>query len=137
MVSFLEKDELDLMLSKLQSYEPLLVYGFGSKAENRERADSDLDIAYLCRQDVADIDNFNLAQLLAEKVGREVDLIQLKKASTVLKSQILKNGVLLFSKGKKIQHEFEMYALSDYARLNEERKPILDRIKKEGTVYGL
>ena len=31
---------------------------------------------------------------------------------------------------------FEMYALKDYAFLNEEREVILKNIKESGTVYG-
>lgn len=34
------------------------------------------------------------------------------------------------------RREFEMYAYSDYARLNEERREILKYIAKRGFVYG-
>ncbi|CCQ98179.1 conserved hypothetical protein [[Clostridium] ultunense Esp] len=31
--------------------------------------------------------------------------------------------------------EFHMYTYSQYARLNEERRPILERIAKEGKIF--
>lgn len=42
-----------------------------------------------------------------------------------MKVQVLKEGIVLFSKDELVKAEFEMYALSDYARLNEERANML------------
>ena len=132
----LNSQDVTFMLNQLNSFDPVLIYQFGSQVEGRARADSDIDLAVLCNQPVSELENFELAQSLASKMGRDVDLVQLKTANTVLKVQVIKNGFVLYCKSPNIQQEFEMYALSDYARLNEERKPVLDRIAKEGSVYG-
>ncbi|MFN0117653.1 MAG: type VII toxin-antitoxin system MntA family adenylyltransferase antitoxin [Elusimicrobiota bacterium] len=127
---------LQSLLKRLKTQKPTLIYGFGSFFENRNRNDSDIDIAYLSPKKISAVKNYDLAQELASDWNKDVDLINLQDASTVMRIQVIKKGHILFCSDKKVKQEFEMYALSDYARLNEERKPILDRIKKEGTVYG-
>ncbi|RCW60331.1 nucleotidyltransferase domain-containing protein [Halanaerobium sp. ST460_2HS_T2] len=104
-----------------------LIYLFGSYAKGKERPDSDLDLAFLSSKDIDDYQRFLIAQKLASKLNIEVDLIDLKKASTVFKVQIIQ-GKLLYAKNKLQQQEFEMLTLKKYARLNEERKEIIDKI---------
>ena len=98
-----------------------LIYLFGSYARGKERPDSDLDLAFLSSKEIDDYQLFLTAQKLASKLNTEVDLIDLKKASTVFKVQIIQ-GRLLYAKDKKQKQEFEMLTLKKYARLNEERK---------------
>ncbi len=62
---------------------------------------------------------------IAEKLGIDVDLINLKKSSTVFALQVITEGVVIFSKNERKKMEFEMYTLSDYVRLNEERATVL------------
>lgn len=124
------------VIEVLASVKPRLIYGFGSAFQGAPRADSDVDIAYLPSGNISSLENFRLAQEAAVHLGRDVDFISLREANAVLKAQILKTGELLFSSDDHFRHEFEMYALSDYARLNEERRPVLDRVREEGTVYG-
>jgi hypothetical protein len=50
--------------------------------------------------------------------------------------QVLESAVLLFERDTAARLRFETAACSAYARLNEERRAILDRIRKEGTVHG-
>lgn len=67
-----------------------MLFLFGSKAKGGFREDSDLDLAYLSDQDIAEYEQYMLAQKLAKLSGHEVDLIDLNKASTVLRSAIKK-----------------------------------------------
>jgi len=106
-----------------------LIYLFGSYAKGKERPDSDLDLAFLSSKEIDDYQRFLTAQKLASKLNIEVDLIDLKKASTVFKAQIIQ-GKLLYAEDKKQQQEFEMLTLKKYARLNEERKEIIDKIER-------
>jgi predicted nucleotidyltransferase len=105
-----------------------LIYLFGSYAKGNARPDSDLDLAFLSSKEIDDYQRFLTAQKLASKLNIEVDLIDLKKASTVFKAQIIQ-GKLLYAEDKKQKQEFEMLTLKKYARLNEERKEIIDKIE--------
>ncbi|PUU86148.1 MAG: nucleotidyltransferase [Halanaerobium sp.] len=106
-----------------------LIYLFGSYAKGKERRDSDLDLAFLAREEIDDYHRFLTAQKLASKLNIDVDLVDLKKASTVFRAQIIQ-GELLYAEDKKQQQEFEMLTLKKYARLNEERKEIIDKIER-------
>lgn len=113
----------------LAPLQPIAVYLFGSVAENRERSDSDVDIAVLFHHPITARELFDLQTELAEALSRDVDLVDLASASTVMRKEVLRTGRLLFEGDKLRREEFEMYTLSDYARLNEERAPILAALK--------
>ena len=53
-----------------------------------------------------------------------------------MRMQVLSTGTGLDTQDESARREFEMYAYSDYARLNEERREILKGITKRGLVYG-
>ena len=109
----------------LASLNPAAVYVFGSTATGRERPESDLDLAVLPMDPVSASQLLEVRFQLAEALGRDVDLIDLARSSTVLRKEVLAGGRLLFETASARREEFEMYALSDYARLNEERAPVL------------
>lgn len=117
---------------------PYLIIIYGSAANGRMRADSDIDIAYLSTQDndLRDYDRFMLAQEMAEILDRDVHLIDLRQASTVLQAQVVAQGKVILDQEPVKRQEFFMLVLKKYARLNEERAPILDKIKERGTVYA-
>ncbi len=115
---------------------PSLLFLFGSRAKGGFRGDSDLDLAYLSVQDITEYDQYMLAQKLAKLSGHEVDLIDLNKASTVLKAQIVGMGKLIYCRDQTFKANYVIRTLKEYALLNEERKEILERIKKEGVIYG-
>lgn len=126
----------DIKNEILEDLSPHIIYLFGSFAADQMTTDSDMDLAFLSDQEYGDYEVFVLAQKLADTAGRDVDLIQLRKASTVFQAQIVSTGKVLYCADEKVKDQYEMLALKKYAKLNEERKPILDRIKKEGTIYG-
>ncbi len=85
-------------LQKALSTVPLLRLAvlFGSAASGRSRLDSDVDVAILLPE--SDLDKAHelaLARELTSAARREVDLLRLETASTVLKWQIATKGVLL------------------------------------------
>ncbi len=75
------------------------------------------------------------AQALADKLGREVDLVDLSKASEVFRAEIVRSRKIIFERDRQRRYWFETNVLEDYALLNERRKPVLDRIKERGTIY--
>lgn len=117
---------------------PCLIIIYGSAANGRMRAISDIDIAYLSTQDndLRDYDRFMLAQEMAEILDRDVHLIDLRQASTVLQAQVVAQGKVILDQEPVKRQEFFMLVLKKYARLNEERAPILDKIKERGTIYA-
>ena len=78
---------------------------------------------------------FELVQELATHLLRNVDLVDLRTASTVIRMQVLSTGTCLVSQDESTRREFEMYAYSNYARLNEERREIVKGSIKRGLVH--
>jgi predicted nucleotidyltransferase len=104
------------------------VWIFGSMARGPTRADSDVDLAFLVPRRPSDpVQVFEAAEELAVAFGRDVDLIDLAAASDVLRAQVVAGGHRIHTTDERVAEEFEMYALSDYARLNEERREIMER----------
>ena len=112
---------IDFLTEKLT---PELIYIFGSYAKNSERDNSDIDIAILSEREIEEYKLFLLAQKLADKLKKEVDLVDIKKASTVFKAQIIQ-GKLIFNKDNYKKMNFELKTFREYVKLNEERKEIL------------
>ena len=112
------------------------IYLFGSQASGEASAESDVDLAVLSQRKIDPIARWQLGERLAVLLGRDVDLVDLRSASAVLRVQVLDGGRLLDEQDGLGRAEFEMYALSDYARLNEERKGILADVKARGCVQG-
>jgi hypothetical protein len=69
-------------------------------------------------------------------VGADIDLVDLSVASPVLAIQVVARGELLHEGDPAARGAYEDLVFSAYARLNEERRGILDRIAAEGSVYG-
>ena len=70
--------------------------------------------------------------IIAPILKKEVDLIDLNKASTVFKIQIIKTGKLIYNSNNLKKMYFQMRTMKDYAILNEERQEIIDKIKSRG-----
>lgn len=131
-LSEIEKAIIDELVDHLK---PTMIYIFGSFAKGTHTGKSDVDIAFLIRTKLTHYERFMLAQNLAEIVNREVDLVDLEEASTVFQAQIVGYGKLIYCSDERARQEFEMLTLKKYAKLNEERKPVLDQIKESGKVY--
>lgn len=99
-------------------------------ANGRGHPGSDIDLAILPAQPCDPVALFEIANRLAAGLGRHVDLVDLGSASTVMRKEVVRTGVLLDEADPARRREFEMLALSDYARLNEEREPVLRTLKR-------
>ncbi len=121
----LGENEAAELIRGLARFDPAVIYLFGSAARGMNRPDSDLDVAFLPAAPADCWTVFQTAQALASILRREVDLVDLRRASTVLRKEVLRTGRRLATFRALEADEFEMYTLSDYARLNEERAPVL------------
>jgi hypothetical protein len=90
----------------------------------------------MCFKGRAEVDRWHLASGLSEVMHVEVDLVDLRRASAVMRVQVLDNSRLLFEGDAPERMRFERFARSDYARLNEERRAILDDVRVNGSVLG-
>jgi predicted nucleotidyltransferase len=114
----------------------IALYSFGSQSRGAARPDSDVDLAVLASTPIQELRRFALAQDIAMQLHRNVDLVDLRCASTVMRMQVLSTGVCLYAPDEPARQEFEMYTYADYARLNEERREVLKGIAHRGLVYG-
>lgn len=119
----------------LTNMSPSAIYVFGSVAKGHAREDSDIDIAVLLEKEEDVYDVFMLAQELASILDQDVDLVQLKTASTVFQVQIISEGQVLYCADDIERVRFEALVYKMYARLNEERQVIFDHIRESGSVY--
>ncbi|MCW5202277.1 MAG: nucleotidyltransferase domain-containing protein [Candidatus Electrothrix communis] len=115
------------------------VYLFGSMATGEERPDSDADIGLLLP--IAEAKKRGALLLspcafeLADQLGRDVDLLNLRQVSTVMQHQVVSYGRLLHVGDEYGQQEFEMLTLSFYQKLNEERAEILEDFYQTKRAY--
>jgi predicted nucleotidyltransferase len=89
---------------------------FGSAARGRLRADSDLDIAVLPEDASLPLRaELELQAALTRATGREVDLVRLDHAPTLLRWEIARNGRVLASHPPAEQIRFLSAAASEHA----------------------
>ena len=112
------------------------VYVFGSQVAGYAHKDSDVDIAILCAGSFSEDVSWELSQGLAIVLNKDVDIVDLRQASTVMQWQIIRTGERIFCADEKQISFFETYVFSDYVRLNELRLDLLQDIKQRGSIYG-
>lgn len=122
----------DILINRVSPY---LIIIFGSAAKKRLRKDSDIDIAFLSDKYFDDYEVFMVSQELADVLNRDVDLIDLNKATTVFKAQIIGSGRVIYSKDDRRVNEYKIRVMKEYCLLNEERQVVLQKIKERGYVY--
>jgi len=116
--------------------ETAAIYLFGSRARGDDNDASDVDLAFLARNPLDAVSRFDLKECIAGILHTSVDLVDLRAASSVMRVQVLEHGVLLYERDPTEVAHFEAGALSAYARLNEERRGILEDIRRSGHVLG-
>jgi len=113
----------------------LAIYLFGSRANGTANSDSDLDLAILVAGYAEPLQLWDISNDLAEIAGCDVDLLDMRAASTVMQYQILQTGRCLWA--NKLEADlFECFVLSEKLYFDQARAGLLDDIQKRGTVYG-
>ena len=124
---------LALVLHKIPSL--MALYIFGSQAQGAPRPDSDIDLAVLTPSLVEPDLLWSLSNDIANHVNCEVDLLDLRAASTVMQYQVISTGKAVWDTGLQARL-FEVAVLSEKLSLDEAREPLLRTITQEGHVYA-
>lgn len=113
----------------------LAIHAFGSRVTGHADARSDLDLALLLPGYATPDRLWNLAEKLVALAGCEVDLVDMRAASTVMQHQILMSGRRLMAKQPEADL-FECFVLSEKTALDEARAGLVQDIGKRGRIYG-
>ncbi|KAA0876597.1 type VII toxin-antitoxin system MntA family adenylyltransferase antitoxin [Nitrincola tapanii] len=125
------------IITQLQLKLPRLlgIYAFGSRIQGTVHANSDLDLAVLVEGYADPVQLWQLAQTLVDLAGCEVDLLDLRAASTVMQYQVITTGELWWSRDSQAEL-YETFIISEKMRLDEARAPLLEDIYRQGRIYG-
>ncbi len=134
---YLKNEDKQLIVDTLKQEIPELqaIYLFGSYRDGTATSKSDIDIAYLTTVKLSSLERWDESQKLALLLSHDVDLIELSETNTIFRYQILSTGERIYGKGYEVEN-FETLAYSFYLRFQEERKPIVDAILKNKSVFG-
>ena len=124
---YTQNEVSQVLLDVLSPFDFEWIYFFGSAAQKEDHFQSDLDFAFYSHTLYDSVDLFLKAQILAQRFQKEVDLIQLKTASTVFQKEVIHTSVLLYEKESSQRELYESIVLKKYARLNEERALLLEQ----------
>ena len=125
-------DAPDLLLDRVPDVQA--VYAFGSRADGTARPDSDLGL--LAAAPLDPLARWDAQEALAAALGTDVDLVDLRSASTVMRAQVLRSGVVVVDLDPTARAFWETWTMSAYALLNEERQGILDDVRRRGRVHA-
>jgi len=133
----LKNREKQLIVDTLKCEIPELqaLYLFGSQKDGTANSKSDVDIAYLNTVSLSSLERWEIAEKLASLLSLDVDLITLSQTNTIFRYQILSTAERIYGEGYDVE-SFETLAYSFYLRFQEERKPIVDAIMENRSVFG-
>ncbi len=103
---------------------------FGSEARDEARSDSDVDLAALFTREVSPVALHELRVELAARVGRDLDLVDLSRASPVLAMQVMRHGRLVADRDHRTRTRFLAALPSRYEDLRIVRAPIERRVRE-------
>lgn len=114
----------------------MAIYIFGSYADDTSNAESDIDVAFLAKESFGNIERWKLQEHMAQRLKKDVDLIDMRQASTIMKKQVIENGERIFVIQENEVEWFESLSIWLYIDLMELNRPIYEDIKERGSVYG-
>ncbi len=128
-----QKTIIDFLKSKILNLQTVIV--FGSFANNSANKNSDIDIAFLSKDKISNIERWQLQEELASKLNKNVDLVDLETANDVFKFQVASQGVVIYAACKRDTEYYLDNIYTAYLQLNDDRKAILDDINN-GVYYA-
>ncbi len=127
---------IDQTVKKIRETFPdvIAIYSFGSYGTEFETPQSDVDLAILTRDKIEKVMLWELAQEIAMRIDKDVDLIDLTQASTVLSFQVLNEGKRIYCKDKHRCDTFENVVDSEYLNFRQLRADLIKDIKQRGRI---
>lgn len=134
---YLKDNDIQLIVNSIKNTIPELqaLYLFGSQNDGTATSKSDVDVAYLSKGTLSSLERWDLSQKLASLLSLDVDLVELSSTNTIFRYQILSTAERIYGEGYEVE-SFETLAYSFYLRFQEERKPIVDAIMENKSVFG-
>lgn len=122
----------DIITFLQQAYGDLLqgVLLFGSHASGTANKESDVDLGILIDGVADPVALWKNAQTLACQINTDVDLIDLRSATTVLQHEVINTGTWLWQKEAVTCDLFELQVMAMYQQLQYDRREILADIQK-------
>ena len=116
-------------------------YLFGTFGTADQWPESDVDIALLLpiaqAKKAGSLAMGDCQGELGVLLGRDVDLINLRRADTVFQNEILNTARELFVFDRNSADEFSLLVMSLYQKLTAERAEIVREIERTGRVYNI
>lgn len=112
------------------------VYIYGSMARGEGRSDSDVDIAVVQIDPIQPYQALQLRSDLGVRLGRDIDILDLRRASTEIAFQVVGEGQCIWGAENESVALYENSLMSMYSDLQNERREIIEDIVKRGSVYG-
>lgn len=111
--------------------EALAIYLFGSQVDGTTHSNSDCDLAVLLPFDASSASDpwrwIEATQAIAGRIGCErLDLIDLRKSSTVFSMQIVQSGKRIHCSNVQAADDYEVLVMALYQELQEERREIVE-----------
>ena len=115
--------------------EALGVWIYGSFAHGCARRDSDLDIAILPDRPIDAWKRLERAQDVAERVHREVDLVDLSTVSDLLRHEVVTGGLRAVARDPEHCDMFELVSVAKFLDQSLMLREWMKEIKERGSVY--
>ena len=136
------KDHRSIIEAVLNHYPDVqAIYLFGSHDTEYQRPNSDVDIALLLPPNKArEAGSLALGPLwfeLERRLGKTVDLIDLRQVPTVFRKEIIAADRRIYCGNQYAADEFEMLTLSFYQKLNQERREVLAEGLRSGRFHDV
>jgi len=112
------------------------VYLYGSFLSDGFSDESDLDIAVKIDNPLDNQKRWRIQEDLASICGRDVDLLDLDRASLVMQYEVISTANRVYCTDENRLASYETLVYSRYLDFNQIRKPIIEEIIKRGFVYG-
>lgn len=92
----------------------VFAYLFGSYTKGNIREDSDIDVAIYLKDTMDTYEYLGIKMDLSDRLKKEVDLVVLNDATPLLKYEIYRNNILLFTNDKTIENKYKVKTLFEY-----------------------